>query len=295
MQLNKYFFDENQTRYQLIKSTPGKTIYNWLFFPGGPGIDSSYLLSLINNLDIEGNCWLIDLPLNGNNLLNLDNKIDSNTIYKNWDEYFISAVNKFDNPIFVGHSFSGYYPLFFPELETILKGLVILSSSPVLPSLPTQSIYDFEKIARENDLPFGDEIVTDFLNNPNLNTLTTLYLSVVPYEFPAENIIQGIDLAKNIIANIDTSFWWLTDGVNKYVTITWIPEKLPTLIVGGSRDFSTPLCLFEKDLRFKRNNIEIISIPDAGHFPWMEQEVLINDAICLFNQRLNLKEETTYA
>lgn len=79
MKSNNYLFDDNLTRNQLVKSTPGKSVYNWLFLPGGPGIDSNYLLHLINELDIEGNCWLIDFLFNGDNI-SRSNKADPNKI-----------------------------------------------------------------------------------------------------------------------------------------------------------------------------------------------------------------------
>ena len=36
-----YFYDDNHVRYNLV-ATNGKEKLNWLFFPGGPGADSSY-------------------------------------------------------------------------------------------------------------------------------------------------------------------------------------------------------------------------------------------------------------
>ncbi|WP_160264747.1 hypothetical protein [Legionella norrlandica] len=50
----RYFYDENQVRFNL-RSNSGKENINWLFFPGGPGADSSYLLDLVNILNLPGN------------------------------------------------------------------------------------------------------------------------------------------------------------------------------------------------------------------------------------------------
>ena len=284
MRSNNYLFDNNLTRYQLVKSIPGKIAYNWLFFPGGPGIDSEYLLPLIDKLDIEGNCWLIDFLNNGNNVSN-ENKSDPKKICESWDSCFLSVVNKFENPIVVGHSFSGFYPLFFPALEKILKGFVILNSAPIPPRPLDIDTKHFEQHARENKLPFRDETISNFLSKPSISTIKEVYLSMVPYAFSAEYIAQGIKAVENFIANVDTSYWWLTEGSKKYTTIKWIPEKVPTLLLGGTHDFITPLSLFEQDLRFHRDNIEIMSIPNAGHFSWIEQGALINDAICSFKKR----------
>lgn len=42
-------YDEHKVRYTLVSSNGGKAI-NWLFFPGGPGCDSLYLLPLAQEL-----------------------------------------------------------------------------------------------------------------------------------------------------------------------------------------------------------------------------------------------------
>lgn len=47
MSKEKYLYDENHTRFRLIKSIPGTTIYNWFFLPGGPGVDSSNLIDFV--------------------------------------------------------------------------------------------------------------------------------------------------------------------------------------------------------------------------------------------------------
>jgi hypothetical protein len=61
------YFYRDKVRYELYQTNAGKN-YNWLFFPGGPGADSIYLRSLVNELRLPGNVWLIDLPGNGSNI-----------------------------------------------------------------------------------------------------------------------------------------------------------------------------------------------------------------------------------
>lgn len=50
-----------------------------------------------------------------------------------------------------------------------------------------------------------------------------------------------------------------------------MPQNVQTLIIGGEFDAVTPLSLFRKDARFKRSNIEIVLIKNAGHVPWIEE------------------------
>lgn len=281
MNSNNYFFDDNLTRHQLVKSNPGKTFYNWIFLPGGPGVDSNYLSNLINKLDMDGDYCLLDLPLNGSNL-SKSVELDTKEIYRNWGKYIIKAIDDFDNPILVGHSFGGYYPLFFPELEHMLSGFVILNSSPTIPATPKINTQEFEQLARKNNLPLVSETTESFLKNPTIENITNSYLSLVPYLFPEESIAYGASVMKNLLYNVDANYWWVTEGCNKYAEIKWIPEKIPLLIIGGSHDFLTPLSTFEEDLRFHRSNIEIVNIPNAGHFPWLEQPTLVRDAFFAF-------------
>jgi pimeloyl-ACP methyl ester carboxylesterase len=145
MKFFRYFYDENYVRFRLAKTNQGTNFYNWLFLPGGPGADSSYYLSLIEELDMAGNFWLIDFPANGSNL---QNPGDSDYNFDLWEDYFIPAINRFENPILVGQSFGGMFPLLFPILETILKGFVILSSAPRL------WFDDAARYAKENNASF---------------------------------------------------------------------------------------------------------------------------------------------
>ena len=55
-----------------------------------------------------------------------------------------------------------------------------------------------------------------------------------------------------------------------YFSAKWVPQRVPTLIVGSKYDCICPFSLFEKDNRFHRSNIELFFIEDAGHIVWME-------------------------
>jgi pimeloyl-ACP methyl ester carboxylesterase len=119
-----YFFDKHATRYTLCASNGSKPL-NWLFVPGGPGIDSSYLLSLIDILQLSGNIWLLDLPGNGSNKRN---KVD----FEDWFLFFIAAIKQVPNPVIVGHSVGAMLALLTKECEHLLQGFIILNSAPCL-------------------------------------------------------------------------------------------------------------------------------------------------------------------
>jgi pimeloyl-ACP methyl ester carboxylesterase len=69
--------------------------------------------------------------------------------------------------------------------------------------------------------------------------------------------------------------WWLRKIVEISYNATWIPQKVPTLIIGGEFDGITPFEVFKNDTRFDRANIEKAFIKNAGHFPYVEQPDII--------------------
>jgi pimeloyl-ACP methyl ester carboxylesterase len=271
-----YLYDKNNTRFQLVKSVPGDKALNWAFLPGGPGVDSKYLIDLINTLHMPGNYWLIDLPDNGTNIQNKDLSPER---FENWGGYLVDALTRFENPVLVGHSFGGYLPLFCPELESVLAGFVILNSTPTLHS------EIFANIAQEHHLPSLEDAQALFVKNKNTQALQSLYVLESEYFFAPEYREKGINqIIKKLEFSIPAEYWWYTQGVKFYSQITWVPQKIPTLIIGGSNDYITPLAVFENDNRFKRGNITLHLLEDAGHFPWLEQPNSLNESLMRFTK-----------
>src|SRR5690242_14051414 len=91
--MKNYLYDSNHVRYELYQTNEGKP-YNWLLLPGGPGADSSYLHSLVDELELPGNVWLIDMPGNGSNISE-----DFSENYDRWIHLFPSIIQQFDNPV----------------------------------------------------------------------------------------------------------------------------------------------------------------------------------------------------
>jgi len=261
MEVDNYLYDSQQVRYRLAKSNAGSP-YNWLFFPGGPGADSSCLLPLVQALDVPGNLWLIDLPANGSNI---SGQVKADYDFERWADCFLRIIQKFQNTIYVGHSFGGMFPLLFPQLETLLKGLVILNSAPSL------WLEEVEKLAQENNLPALTEPMNAFEANPNQSTFKQALLACLPYYFPPNSMEIGKSLVEDLTINYHAAVWWLRKAQEINFTAKWIPQHIPTLIVGATQDYITPFSLFKGDKRFDRTNILLKTIPNAGHFPWIEQ------------------------
>lgn len=260
----EYIFDNNQVRYQCAKNDSLADL-NWLFFPGGPGADSQYLMSLIKLLDIPGNIWLIDLPGNGSNIYNIINNYNFDT----WLDIFPSIIQKFRNPICIGHSFGGMLPLLYPEMEQYLTGLVLLNSAPCL------WLEAAVKKAKERSLPDLTPAMSEFTQNPNNETFKKALAACMPYYFPTHSIKNGWALLKDIQFEYLPAVWWQNKAIEINFNAKWIPNNVPTLIIGGEYDSIVPLSLFKDDDRFRNKNINIVEINNAGHMPWIEENIKV--------------------
>ncbi|MES2215156.1 MAG: alpha/beta hydrolase [Pseudomonadota bacterium] len=256
-QQGHYFYDENNVRYTLVSTRGGKAI-NWIFIPGGPGFDSSGFRSLTDILDLPGNVWLIDLPGNGSHIVKKDD-------FDAWFKIFVQAVKRFQNPVVVGASWGGMLTLSSPELENILAGCVIMNSSPTL---------WFEAAfarAKELNLPSFEKEMTEYFKNPNQEAFNAAVNACMPYYFPPHSIERGRILVNNAPFAMKPAMWWQKKAAEMPYNATWVPQQVKTLIIGAEFDAMTPFVLFQKDARFKRDNIKMAFIKDAGHFPWVEQ------------------------
>lgn len=272
----KYLYDTNHVRYELYQTNEGQ-IYNWLFIPGGPGADSSYLYSLIDELDLPGNVWLIDLPGNGSNISH-ENSGD----YDQWIKLFPEIIQKFDNPILVGHSFGGMFPLLFPELENSLIGFVILNSAPTL--------WHEESVAysKQFDLPDLSKEMHEFTLNPSPETFKAALDACMPYYFPKHTIEKGKELFSQVCFQYQPAVWWQRKAMQLNFSAKWVPQKVPTLIIGAKYDCICPFSLFQNDQRFQRQNVELLFIEDAGHMFWIENPKAAKKAFNKFISRLEV-------
>jgi len=252
-----YFYNKDQVRLNLV-STRGKESVNWLFFPGGPGADSSYFFDLVNLLELPGNVWLIDLPGNG----------DHNIAYNNFDHWldiFLPLIKQFSNPVVVGHSFGGQLSLLYPELERLLSGLVILNSTPCL------WLEAAVKKANELNLPDLSLEMQIFTENPNQETFHQALAACMPYYFPKESLALGREKLSKLAFNFQPAVWWQRKAIEMNYQAKWSPESLPTLIINAEYDAICPSVLFQEDKRFDRSNISKVVIEEAGHMPWIEK------------------------
>lgn len=272
--MTNYLYDSDQVRYELYQTNGGEN-YNWLLFPGGPGADSSYLRSLVDILDLSGNIWLIDLPGNGGNSNN-----STSDDFDFWFELFPRIVKQFDNPIVLGHSFGGMLPLLYPEFEGVLKGCVILNSSPKL------WLDEAVAYSKQFDLPDLTEDMQAFVQNPNQQTFNAALNACMPYYFPKETLEQGRQLLSKIPFEYRAAVWGQIKAIEGKLLAKWIPQQIPTLIIGGKYDCICPFSLFKSDERFQRENIKLLFIENAGHCPWVDNPIAVEKAFKEFSSRI---------
>lgn len=255
-------FDQYHTRMTLVQSN-SENDYNWLFLAGGPGADSGYFNELIAVLDLPGNVWLIDLPENGENRLNSEYKTDYdfNTL---WEVSLKHVLKSLNNVILVGHSFSGLYPLLFPEIETDLLGLVIISSA----SKPW--IDQALKKAKIKNLPSFEKELAEFLANKTLETFNKVRKIFVYYYFTPETFKKGNEIFFRGDFNFHAMNWWLSKASSIDFDSLLVPN-IPTLIMGGSEDCAVPFEGYLEDDRYRKSNIWIKEIKGGSHFPWLEK------------------------
>lgn len=272
-------FDQNGVRYRLVGNNQAdQKKWNWLLIPGGPGCDSSSMLSLAELLNLPGNTWLVDLPGNGDNVADLPANYD----YNQWFNYVIPMVKRFENPIIVGLSFGGMITLLTPELEEYLKGVVILSSAP------KTWLEEAAACAKKYNLPDFTPQMADFISNPCEENFKHALDACVPYYFyKKESLAKGRELLISTPFAFQPAFWWMHKVVSYGYTATWIPSQVPTLIIGNEFDYMTPFDIFQKDERFRRPNIEFVEIKEAGHFNWIDNPEAVKSAFDHFSKTLD--------
>lgn len=96
-------------------------------------------------------------------------------------------------------------------------------------------------------------------------------LACAPYYFHQDRLEMGKAMLKNMKFNYHAVSWWAAKVAELNFTAQWIPLEVKTLIIGGTDDSMMPFSVFENDVRFKRENIHLHLIKEAGHFPWIEK------------------------
>ncbi|CEG57299.1 alpha/beta fold hydrolase [Legionella fallonii] len=252
---------------RLQRITQGeKDSFNWVFLPGGPGMGSESLSGLTSLLRLPGSMWHLDLPGDGSNTTENDSYY-----FSHWSSALADVVASLDNVILVAHSTGGMYALATPILQSWLKGLVLMDSAP---NSSWQHL--FSKYVQQNPIDELNNLHEQYLISPNNELLKKMVLASIPYLFSEAGLTRDLSFLENLPYNHQTCDWSAQNFDNIYQA-QWIPEFIPTLIFSGENDHITPLQLFHDATQFRRNNILMKTISQAGHFPWIDNP----EAVCL--------------
>lgn len=250
-----YLWTPYQYRLNLI-NTGAELPLHWLFLPGGPGIGSEYFYELAVNLKLPGITWLVDFPGDASN------RFEKMISHEIWVKGLVNLTQTMQPCVLVTHSFSGMFALSVPEIEDYLSAFIIMNSSPNHNWFNQRQ----EKLQQVN--PKIDSIRKEYLENKNDTTFKKLTLASVNLFFTEDERVKGENLLKNLPYNV-TYYDWVQKFFHPEYSYKWVPKKIPTMIIGSENDILCPLSIFLQQEDFIRPNIQIHSIPKAGHFPWI--------------------------
>jgi len=240
---------------------------NWLFLPGGPGIGSDSLHELMDALDVPGALWGVDLPGDGSNVAAPGAPADP---YSIWPGVLVEAARALPNPVFIGHSTGGMYLLSCPELEHLLRGLVLISTAPNAEWQPR-----FVEMTLRHPLSEVDRTSGLYEADPSPDRLRDVAVASAEWNFTAKSLRTGRDLLSRMPYRPEAVAWSDLNFDSTYAAAWW-PSELPTLILSGSEDRIVDQSLWD-DPRYQRSNISRRTILGGAHFPWIEDSRAAKD------------------
>ena len=263
--MNDTQWTKSKARLSRINSE-GQSSLTWIFIPGGPGLGSECFASLTKRLKLPGEVWHFDFPGDGSNRLK-DFSGDT------WKQSLLEAAALFEHPILVAHSFGGMFALSLPELEKSLGGLVLMNSAP---SLECSTL--FNEYLNEHPDPDFKKAELEYANHPSDQSLKALVHAVAPYFFTKSGLSEGLELLAGLPYTHGT-YEWVINYFYPIYEVKLNLEHFPILVMGSEFDVLTPLKLFSKDPRFARDNIQIIELKGASHFPWVGNLAPVEEAL----------------
>jgi pimeloyl-ACP methyl ester carboxylesterase len=261
-------WDKNGVKYRQVIHNTGDEC--WLFIPGGPGADSWYMHDLAESLNMPGESWLVDFPGNGAN-----KDADGNAFrqqqehFLEWPKYLVEAIPLFKRVFLVCHSFGGILAMTLPKLEHKLAGLIVLNSAPSISM--TCSLKKFVSL-----------MVTMVKTNTHfMLSYRDVLIGICQFYLNMRRKIEKLKQGRPY--NLFAAIWWIRQLYYCHYQASWVPISVPTLIILAADDFITPAALFKHDHRFYRSNIQMVEIPQAGHFVWHEKNAEVKEIIHSFH------------
>ena len=257
------------------RRTPGP--WNWLFFPGGPGIGAESLRELVDTAECPGTSWLVDLPGDGSNVAAPGAPADP---YPLWPHVLLEAVDAVPHPVAVGHSTGGEYLLSVPGLEERLAGLVLVSTAPDARWMPT-----FAAMCEADPLPAVAAAAERYEADPTDDNLAGIAVASAPWNFTAEGLGAGRELLARMPYN-RLAVEWSDQHFDQQYAASWFPAATPTLILSGGADRIVDQSLWD-DPRYRGRNVRHVVVDGGAHFLWIERPEAVGQAFAGFASTLS--------
>ncbi|HEY0332725.1 MAG TPA: alpha/beta hydrolase [Stenotrophomonas sp.] len=247
---------------------------NWLLLPGGPGIGSESLQELADCMEVPGSIWLVDLPGDA------DNPAPAGTEpFAAWPQVLIEAAQAMPNAVYAGHSTGGMYLLATPQVREHIVGLALLDTAP-------NCTWHAEYVAmtQADPLPAFEAAMAAYGADPSLANLTTLVVASAEWNFCAASLDTGRAMLSRMPYNLEAIEWSDRNFDHRYEA-QWWPSDIPVLRLWGSQDRIVSQRGW-RDPSYNTPNVMAHAVPDAGHFPWIENPDAVRDAFREFARQL---------
>lgn len=249
---------------------------NWLLLPGGPGIGSESLRELADALDVPGSIWLVDLPGDGSNRSPPGAGSDP---FAGWPGVVVEAAQALPNVVFAGHSTGGMYLLATPDLEQHVAGLALLDTTPDCSWHPR-----FVEMTEGHPLPAVEAATAVYEADRRDENIAAVAVASAEWNFTPAGVEAGRELLARMPYN-SAAVDWSDAYFDHLYRAAWWPQALPTLILAGACDRIVWQGGWDEP-RFAGANVLRRTIPQAAHFPWIENPEAVRAAFAELAARL---------
>ncbi len=256
-------FTSSGVRLRRHSTRPGDL--NWLLLPGGPGIGSESLGELAAALDVPGAVWLVDLPGDGSNRSAPGAAADP---FSQWPRVVVEAAQALPNVLFAGHSTGGMYLLATPELERHIRGLALLDTAPDASWQPR-----FVEMTKRRPLPAVEAATAIYERDRRDENIAAIAVASAEWNFTERGLAAGRALLARMPYNSAAVDWSEAHFDHTY-RAAWWPTTLPTLVLAGADDRIVWQGRWGEG-RFHGPNVQFETVPNAGHFPWIENPAAV--------------------
>lgn len=183
------------------------------------------------------------------------------------------TVSKGNKMGILGHSLGGMVAIDVLSKSNLFQ-FSILANTAMNSKWQTSSQ---DAVKKMNDMELQEQLKA-YANNPSDNTIRELAITYAPIYFPELDKNSAREIMKNFNYRNDTISF---TAENVYPSMNLLPQlkkiNIPSLIISGSRDVVVPQAC-QEDLSKNLKNSSLVSIKDAGHFPFISKNTDFTNA-----------------